>query len=463
MNNSLPLSIIMATATMTIHAQITTPQVPEVVTENPIKKAYPRFSILGDSFGAYEGTTTTPGFLIQYPDKDVTEESQIYFRQLQAETSMTLRQNNSEAGTCVSYIGVMGNGNEVAVSFVNRSKDLQPANLFIVEGGTNDSYHYKPGEYKWSDWTDDDLNTWRGALACVFSNIKTRYRQFDIIFVQPNLNADMTEASRTICEHYGVPYCLLHDLPMVGVHPNVEGHHLMGNQIANTLAEHLGWTVWDGEAENVKVTAGNIDQLYWRTTLKSDLWQGIIFPFTLNKEIAEKLFGEGTQMAEYGNYDAGSNTLHFNKVSTVEPNTPIMIRPAKTIGPVLLLKGLQANASTIRKEVGAGAYRLRGLYTKTSITASQHTAVMIDGEGKAYFPTDNFKVMPFQSYIFTNTSKLPNIVFDDAATDIQGIKIADPDKANVKNGNIYTLQGQRVNRMIKENIYIVNGKKTVAK
>lgn len=151
MNKSLPLSIIMATATMTIHSQTTTPPVPEVVTENPIKKAYPRFSILGDSFGAYDGTTTTPGFLIQYPDKDVTEESQIYFRQLQAETGMTLRQNNSEAGTCVSYIGVMGNGNEVAVSFVNRSKGLQPANLFIVEGGTNDSYHYKPGEYKWSD------------------------------------------------------------------------------------------------------------------------------------------------------------------------------------------------------------------------------------------------------------------------------------------------------------------------
>lgn len=273
----------------------------------------------------------------------------------------------------------------------------------------------------------------------------------------------MTEASHTICEHYGVPYCQLHDLPMVGVHPNVEGHHLMGNQIANTLAEHLGWTVWDGEAENVKVTAGNIEQLYWRTTLKADQWQGVIFPFTLNKEIAEKLFGEGTQMAEYGNYDADSNTLHFKNVSAVEPNTPIMIRPTKTVGPILLLKGLLANASTIRKEVGFGAYRLRGLYTKTSIMASQHTAVMIDGDGKAYFPTDNFKVMPFQSYIFTNSGKLPNIVFDDATTGIQGVKVATTDKAGSRHGNIYTLQGQRVSQMTKGNIYIVNGKKTIAK
>lgn len=385
---------------------------PEVVTENPIKKAYPRFSILGDSFGAFEGTTTNPGFLIQYPDADVKNEEDIYFRQLQAETGMDLRQNNSMAGTCVSYIGILGNGGEVAVSFVNRSKGFQPANLFIIEGGTNDSYHYLPGEYKWSDWTDEELNTWRAALACVISNFQTRYRQFDVIFVHPPRLEDMTEASRTICEHYNVPFCLLHDLPMVGVHPTVEGHHLMGNQIANTLAEHLGWTVWDGEEKQVNIAAGTIDQLYWRISLDANRWQGVIFPFRISQALANLLFGEGTRLAVYGHYDSEANTLHFTPAETVEANTPMLICPANAVGPVLCLKGLQTETSDGPKIVGTGKFRLRGLYTKTTLSAASKNAIMIDSEGQARMITEDTQVLPFQAYIYATRPEVPNIVFD---------------------------------------------------
>ena len=199
------------------------------------------YAILGDSWSTFADYTDNPWYPAIFLNcegygsgNDVMFITDTWWNPLK----MKLIENRSYSGSTMCYDGYgAGNDDAKEYSFVQRVKGISTlAELIIVQGGLNDSaIGVELGEYKYSDWTEDDFTSFRPALAYVLDYLKT-YTDAKIIFMKcPDMNEPYSESVNVICEHYSIPVLELKDISLTGAHPNRKGMWQIRKQLMEMI------------------------------------------------------------------------------------------------------------------------------------------------------------------------------------------------------------------------------------
>lgn len=200
-------------------------------------------SILGDSYSTYKDFVLPDTNYVWYPSKkydekkggnDVQNVRQTWWHQFIRQGNFRLCQNNSFSGATICNTGYKGEDYSDR-SYVTRSRYLGSPDVIIVFGGTNDTWAKSPvGDFKYAEWSREDLYCFRPAMACLLSSLQDRYPGVEVyVVINDILSETITESMKTICDHYGVRYILLHDIDKQWGHPSQRGM----TQIAEQLAE----------------------------------------------------------------------------------------------------------------------------------------------------------------------------------------------------------------------------------
>lgn len=205
-------------------------------------KKYKSFSILGDSYSTFTDYLTPSENASWYPqpngDNNVKNVTETWWHMFASEQKCLLIQNNSYSGSTVCYDGYgTGSDDGKVTSFVTRCRNLTPSELIIIEGGTNDYWaHAAMGSYKYSDFTENDFETFRPALAYVLDYVKKHYVGSTVIFMlNSDLSNELNESVDTICGHYNVPVLKLESISKTDGHPNKDGMTAIKMQLVNFL------------------------------------------------------------------------------------------------------------------------------------------------------------------------------------------------------------------------------------
>ena len=198
-------------------------------------------SFLGDSYTTFEGHIP-PGNEVWYysqPDTsrtDVSSVEQTWWYRLVKEGGYKLDTNESYSGATISYTGYDGQ-DFTDRSFITRLPRVGNPDILVILGGTNDSWAgAEVGEYIFENFRTQDLYFYRPALAKLLQDAKARYPKARLLFVMNSeLREDITESSRTICEHYEVPFLQLHDIDKKDGHPTVKGMESIASQVLQAL------------------------------------------------------------------------------------------------------------------------------------------------------------------------------------------------------------------------------------
>ena len=142
-----------------------------------VSGAAPRVSILGDSYSTFKGTSPA-GNAIWYPNihADVQKVEECWWHLVIRAIGGKLEKNESWSGSTICNTGYHKR-DASKFSFVNRVDRLGSPTLILICGATNDSWAGSPiGEYKWENWTAQDLYSFRPAMAKMLSDIKKLYQ-----------------------------------------------------------------------------------------------------------------------------------------------------------------------------------------------------------------------------------------------------------------------------------------------
>ena len=196
-----------------------------------------KVSILGDSNSTFQGMNPD-GYAPFYPNdrNDVTKVEQTWWSLYIKAMGYELDKNNSWGGTTICNTGY-GRMNVASNSFNARVNLLGNPDIIFVFGGTNDAWANSPiGEYKYSDWTDDDCKAFRPAMACLFSKLQAQYPKAKIYSIlNSELKEDINESSREICKHYGIQLIELQDIEKQNGHPSIKGMQAICDQLIKAI------------------------------------------------------------------------------------------------------------------------------------------------------------------------------------------------------------------------------------
>lgn len=199
------------------------------------------FSVLGDSYSTLEGYVDpeTNDVWTYYDVIGVTEVEQLWWHQVAQAMNWHLDKNNSFSGSLIcnmNYAHYYG-----PHSFLKRMDGLGNPDVILVFGGTNDIWDEAPmGEFKFEDWTEEELCTFRPALAALFSGLQRLYPEAKIWFMADGaLGNDFMESVHTITRHYHVSCIDLHDIHKDWSHPDVQGMADIAAQVVAALQKSV--------------------------------------------------------------------------------------------------------------------------------------------------------------------------------------------------------------------------------
>jgi hypothetical protein len=206
---------------------------------------YNTFSILGDSMSTF-ANCIVEGNLTWYPKSEETNDVQnveeTWWHIFGEEYGCLIDTNNSYSGSTISYDSWgSGTNDGITSSFVGRMTNLGNPELIFVFGGTNDNsiinnYGGSIGEYKYADWTDEDLTTFRPALSYLLNYLKEHHTTSQILFlISPYISTELKDSIRVVCNFYEVPYVDLNRFATSGGHPNKEGMITIKNDVIQYL------------------------------------------------------------------------------------------------------------------------------------------------------------------------------------------------------------------------------------
>lgn len=196
-------------------------------------------------------------------------------------------------------------------------------------------------------------------------------------------------------------------------------------------------------------------------------WNAVVLPFALTQEEVTTTFGEGSKVAYFNGdtKDANGNvTVKFDELTgDLAANVPYMIYVATaTTNPTFNNKTfVDPHGADLKAEVLGTAFDFMGTYVNLDVNAGD----MFVSGGKFKTATTNNYVRAFRAYLKSKTEGARQVnIFVDG----EEISIATPtaiDGIDVDNvdGNVYNINGQRVNKNVKHGVYIINGKKVVRK
>ena len=205
----------------------------------------PSVSILGDSYSTFQYFLRPDTNEVWYwkgerdiRRTDVQKVTQTWWHQLISQMGYRLCVNNSYSGATISSTGYCPEGSAEHAdyaprSFVTRAPNLGCPDILFIFGATNDSWAGSPiGEYKYADWTTDDLKSFRPAMACLLQRISEYYPNVKVYFIlNSELKDEINESVGTVCAHYGVPVIALHDIEKISGHPSVKGMQAICAQV----------------------------------------------------------------------------------------------------------------------------------------------------------------------------------------------------------------------------------------
>lgn len=206
-------------------------------------------SILGDSYSTFQGYLEPDTNAVWYwakPDPkrtDVNSVRQTWWHMFVKENGYKLDVNNSFSGSTICFSGYKKEGSSDFTdysdrSFVTRLTALGNPDIILVFGATNDSWAGSPiGEYKYQNYTRNDLYSFRPALAFLLENLIDYYPSVKIYFIlNDGLKEEINESVLTVCRHFGIDCIVLHDIDKISGHPSVKGMR----SIADQVREYMG-------------------------------------------------------------------------------------------------------------------------------------------------------------------------------------------------------------------------------
>lgn len=201
-----------------------------------------RVTIFGDSYSTFEGynypaTNETWYYAKGRKDNDVKKVEQTWWYQVARKKGWKVERVNAYSGSTVCRTGYKGE-DYTERSFINRMSNLGEPDIILICAATNDSWANAPiGEYKYGEWTDKELYSFRPAMAKLCWGLRTHYPKARLLFIlNSGLKPVINESVRTICHHYDVPLLLLHDIDKQAGHPSVKGMASIAEQVAEALS-----------------------------------------------------------------------------------------------------------------------------------------------------------------------------------------------------------------------------------
>ena len=216
--------------------------------------AGPKVTVIGDSYSAYLNLSygqCDPAYPTSYTTY-VNKPDQMYWGRVINKLGGTLERLN---GWNASYVNI-GDYDRSFISNLRLSADyLGDADLFIICGGTNDSWsNVSLGDdvdcFNEENWTDANLHKFRPAYAYLVNYLCSRYPHSEVMVVinscddgLKGINPLFCTAMAEIAEHYNVVYpgrvmyAQTHDVVKNERHPTCEGMYAMSEQV---LASYYG-------------------------------------------------------------------------------------------------------------------------------------------------------------------------------------------------------------------------------
>ena len=207
-----------------------------------------RFSILGDSYSAIDGyvdpETNDPW--PHYSEIGVTGVEQMWWKQVADSTQWVLDKNNSFSGALIcNYADFEGGDYYAPNSFIRRMNNLGNPDVIFILGATNDVWQDAPfGDYVYSNWTEEQLCSYRPALAYLLDNVKRRHPKAKIYFlletspcpggITEETRLNLVESTHVITNHYDIE-CIDLDIHKVWWHPDAEGQQDIARQVLEVL------------------------------------------------------------------------------------------------------------------------------------------------------------------------------------------------------------------------------------
>jgi hypothetical protein len=192
-------------------------------------------------------------------------------------------------------------------------------------------------------------------------------------------------------------------------------------------------------------------------TIKGDgIWNTFVVPFNLSNEELIAAFGEEVAVAEYSETAEGTNsTVSFNTMGTpaITANKPVLLKGNVESSYTFTGKLLKTNEAKVE---GTANFDFVGTYAASTDIAEGDYFI---GSNLLWKSTGATTIKGTRAYIKAKTAgaRISRYTIDGVTTGIEGIKAAD-----MENGNVYNLNGQRVEKAQK-GLFIINGKKVVVK
>lgn len=204
-----------------------------------------RFSVLGDSYSAFQGYVDPDSNDVweSFPEIGVTGPEMMWWYVLAEETGWTLEKNNSFSA---SLICNLDHDDHAEHSFIRRMNDLGNPDVIFIFGATNDIFDEAPlGDYIYANWTEEQLCTFRPALAYLLDQLQRLYPQAKLCLlidmdlcsggVDVSVRDAFIESMHVVANHYHVKSIDLYYIVKQKWHPNVRGQQGIAKQIVDAL------------------------------------------------------------------------------------------------------------------------------------------------------------------------------------------------------------------------------------
>lgn len=217
------------------------------------------------------------------------------------------------------------------------------------------------------------------------------------------------------------------------------------------------------ENEDYDATQSGAGDVELTRTIKANVWNTIVLPFSLTYDELKDAFGDDVQVAQFSEVvnpnDATSSTIYFNTMETpaLQANVPVLLKTS-TAGTEYSFAGrtiVPVNGEA--KAAGAGNFDFVGNYESQITIAAGNYFISAN---KLYSSTGNSKLAGTRAYIKAREdaqgARITGFSIDGVETTaIDGIFF----EGNTGD-KLYNLNGQQIEKG-KRGIYIKNGKKVV--
>lgn len=222
--------------------------------KTPVEPQNIHFSILGDSYSAFEGyidpATNDP---YEWEIIGVTDVEQMWWHQVAVEMGWTMDKNNSFSASLVCNNSDFTNGDYYTRhSFLRRLDYLGNPDVIFVFGATNDACandgvapRVPLGDYVYDNWTEEQLCSFRPGFAYMFERLKSLYPNAKLYFlldmdlgsggIDNDRRAAFIESIRQITNHYNVRCIDLYYIHKTQWHPNVKGQQDIARQVLEAI------------------------------------------------------------------------------------------------------------------------------------------------------------------------------------------------------------------------------------